>query len=108
MTAPGRTDAGPPIICPVTGRTWPRAYQIALKLCAACGGWIDIRREAWRDGPLHAPECPTPPIETTLGQRAPGPRIKAETADPWPRDEVHDAIMREIQAEQLAANEVRT
>lgn len=99
------TAAGPPIICPVTGRTWPNGYQIALKLCSACGGWIDIRHEAWRDGPFHAPACPTRPgaAAPVAEAAALAPRVKAETTDPRPRDEVHDAVMREIQIAERAA-----
>lgn len=49
----GASEAGPPVICPVTGRTWPRVKMLDLKRCRRCTGYIDIRHEAWLDGPEH-------------------------------------------------------
>lgn len=98
--APG--EAGPPITCPVTGRTWPRAHQIDLKTCASCGGWIDTRHEAWSDPPRrHAPTCP-PPV-TAPGTAAPAQQqltVLAYDPAPRPRDETHAAALARLQAEQ--------
>jgi hypothetical protein len=45
----------PWILCPVTGRRWPTTQRAELKTCIPCGALIDIRHEAWLDGPspLH-------------------------------------------------------
>lgn len=90
-------DAGPRITCVVTGRTWPRTWASALRTCLACGGIIDTRTHAWRDGPTHAP-CPTRPPAPA----APPPvRVKASTGPgPTPPDDTHARIMGELQAAQ--------
>lgn len=47
------------IVCDVTGRRFPTAKRTELRTCTTCGALIDIRVEAWMDGPLHTPgRCP--------------------------------------------------
>lgn len=92
------------ITCPVTRRTWPDVAGFELKPCRRCGGVIDVRREAWSDGPTHAP-CPEPlPVEGTAAGAGPtAPAVRAEVADPRPRDDVHAARLEDLRAEQEAA-----
>ncbi len=102
-------SAGPPIVCPVTGRAWPRSQPLGrLKDCTACGGKIDTRHEAWQEGwPPGARHliCPEPARAPGDGLPEPAqPKVKAAAVDPRPGDDVHAETMRRLQVAELAAS----
>lgn len=96
------TEAGPPIGCPVTGRTWPRARQMDLRVCRRCGGVIDTRYDTWQDGPMHI-TCPQRrPVQAAAAPAAEKPKVLPSAAWDWPRDEYHEQWLRDEQERQQA------
>ena len=85
------------ITCPVTRSTWPAVARFELKTCGRCGGIIDVRREAWSDGPFHA-TCPKPLLGKgkTAGAGPSAPAVPVDKADPTPGDDVHAARLEEL------------
>lgn len=88
--------------CPVTGRTWPAEKKSDLRKCINCGGFIDIRVEAWKgesDGkqprhiacPVAHPTAAATPQPAKLKQPRTGAEILAEIASR--KDTVHDNIL---------------
>ncbi len=96
MTPP-LADAGPPVICPITGRTWPAVARFTLRVCGRCTGLIDTRHESWWDdeGRARHIACPTAPVPAP-DPLPPTERPKASATYDWPADEVHIARLEEL------------
>jgi hypothetical protein len=91
------------ICCPVTRRRWPAVKRTELLACRLCGGLIDLRVEAYLDGPgpMHlsggCPErVPEPAPPTPVAQAPAVPRMSGREmldAIDSRRDRVHEAAL---------------